>query len=134
MDREKTELSQQIGRLASSRRGYVARGAVAVVLTFLLSSYTSLILICRLLYGWRHMPLTAWAVFWVGAAAGAVFAVIPLTGMKRGKIRMAEEAGMISGRGNLFSAALEFQLKDYCVFVYMILFQMHHVSRKKELK
>ncbi|MCK4538397.1 MAG: hypothetical protein KAV42_06325 [Candidatus Krumholzibacteria bacterium] len=108
MDREKTELLRQIGRLVSSRRWSAARGATAVVLTFLLSAYTSLILLCRVLYGWRHMPLVAWSVFWAGAAIGAVFAAVPLAGMKRGKIRVAEEAGMISGRGNLFSAALEF--------------------------
>ncbi|MBU8921974.1 MAG: hypothetical protein KOO63_09150 [Bacteroidales bacterium] len=110
MDREKTGLSRQISRLASSRRWSAARGAAAVVLTFLISTYTFLILLCRVLYGWRHMPLAAWAVFWTGAAVGAVLAVIQLVGMKRGKMRMAEEVGMISGKGNLFSAALEFSV------------------------
>ena len=76
-------------------------------------------------------------------ASPAYAAIQPLDKIKKictknNNLLIADITATLDSKENadiiVFSAAFEFQFIDYCVIIYMILFQMHHLSHKKELK
>ncbi len=114
--------SINLARLASARRASIARGALSVVLTITLATFSLLLALHRLIPVWHPLPLFSFVVFWVGISAalvfGAVYRVFPL----RDESWLVTELDKTMRRGNLFTAALEFlgsatRLRAYSPFL-----------------
>ncbi|MBN1164069.1 MAG: hypothetical protein JXB45_05800 [Candidatus Krumholzibacteriota bacterium] len=120
--REKTRLPEAIASLVSIRRGYLTRGAVSIFLSSLGVLFSLTIIFQQVLSGWRYTSFLCFVCFWTGILSTLVFLVLFLHGQARSPSSLAETWGRQTGRGTLFSAALEFsgeadRLRNYSSFL-----------------
>lgn len=98
----------ELAGLAAQRRSYVARGAVSAVCTVALALFAMLLALYGIIPGWRMFPLFSFVIFWSGIAAGLVWAAFAGTFVPRSNRWLAGTLGERTGRGGIFTAALEF--------------------------
>lgn len=102
------DLLGRLHNLATARRAYLARGAVSHVLAVGLALLSIAVAMHRLFPGWRILPLVTFFLFWVGLAAAVHFGAFRHVLPVRGPFWLARFIGARTGRGGLFTSALEF--------------------------
>ncbi|UCF04373.1 MAG: hypothetical protein JSV33_10540 [bacterium] len=107
-DKPERIFTETLAFLVRSRRGYHARGAWAVLFTVGLAIFSLLVALFQAAPGWSPLPLFSFIVFWAGIAAAAVVGGLRHIFPLRSPMWIAGCIGAVSGKGTLFSSALEF--------------------------
>ncbi len=112
VSREAGDLSRLLSMFGSKRRGYAARGIFSVIVSSAVFLLVVLVLFDNRFHGWRYAPLLIYAVFWGGIAAAVAAACAGSLSLFESKKVLAGRLGRMTGRGSLFSSALEFTGDD----------------------
>lgn len=102
------ELRRTLRALAAARRAYLARGAVSRILAVGLALLSIAVVSHRLFPDWRILPLVTFILFWGGFAAAVHFGAFRHVLPARGPLWLTRFIGARTGRGGLFTSALEF--------------------------
>ncbi len=107
-EREAEELARLLASFRARRLGYAASGFFSVIVSAAAVLFVVLVLFDSLLNRWRYAPAATYLVFWGGIAAAAAAACSGGRRVFESKKALAERIGEKTGRGALFSSALEF--------------------------
>ncbi|MCU0638384.1 MAG: hypothetical protein MUF59_00715 [Candidatus Krumholzibacteria bacterium] len=107
-ERETEDLARLLASFRARRLGYAAGGFFSVIVSAAAALFAVLVLFDPLLNRWRYAPPAMYLVFWGGVAAAAAAACSGGRGVFESKKALAERIGEKTGRGALFSSALEF--------------------------
>lgn len=111
-----------MAELASSRRAFIARGAVSVMIAPAAGAFSLLVAAEAALAGWRYLPFLEFVLFWGSVAAAAALVSKWLVISRGSRAGLAESLGIKTGKGSLFVSASEFseggeRLEPYSPFL-----------------